>query len=45
MNNIGKAQLTNFTYLFTLVGNSFGRKNLNIKNQMTVGKNFSRATK
>ena len=31
--------------LFTLVGFSFARKNLNIKNQMTVGKIFSRATK
>ena len=31
--------------LFTLVGYSFARKNYNIKNQMTVGKNFSRATK
>ena len=31
--------------LFTLVGNSFARKNFKIKNQITVGKNFSRATK
>ena len=31
--------------LVTLVGYSFVRKNLNIKNQMTVGKRFSRATK
>ena len=31
--------------LFTLVGYSFIRKNLNIKNQMTVGKNFLGATK
>merc|ERR1712212_858734 len=30
---------------FTLVGFSFVRKNLNIKNQMIVGKSFSRATK
>ena len=30
--------------LFTLVGNSFDRKNLKIKNQITVGKNFSGAT-
>ena len=33
------------TDLFTLVGYSFARKNYNIKNQMTVGKNFSGATK
>ena len=30
--------------LFALVSNSFVRKNLNIKNQTTVGKNISRAT-
>ena len=33
------------TNLFTLVGYSFVRKNFNIKNQMTVGENFSGATK
>ena len=42
---IGEAQLANFTYLFTLDGNSFVRENLNIINQMTVGKNFSGAAK
>ena len=31
--------------LFTLVGYSFARKNCNIKSQMTVGNNFSGATK
>ena len=31
--------------LFTLVGYNFVRKNFKIKNQMTVGKRFSRATK
>ena len=31
--------------LFTLVGYSFIRKNSNIKNQMTNGKNFLGATK
>ena len=31
--------------LFTLIGNSFPRKNSYNKNQMTVGKNFSGATK
>jgi hypothetical protein len=31
--------------IFTLVGFSFVRKNLNIKNLMTVGKSISRATK
>ena len=31
--------------LFTLVGYSFVRRNLNVKNQITVGKKFSRATK
>ena len=31
--------------LFTLVGNSFVGRKLNIKNQITVGKNFSGATK
>jgi len=30
--------------LSTLVGYSFVRKNFKIKNQMTVGKSFSRAT-
>ena len=42
---IGEAQLANFTYLFTLDGNSFVMENLNIINQMTVGKNFSGAAK
>ena len=31
--------------LFTLVGNSFVRKNLNIKFQIIVRKNFKGATK
>ena len=31
--------------LFTLVANSFVTKNSDNKNKMTVGKNFSRATK
>ena len=31
--------------LFALVSNNFVRKNFKVKNQIIVGKNFSRATK